>query len=557
LNQNGRFYEKACFISDRDSALFNIPFAQGDLITANSGIKSVTVFTDRALVSRVVQVTLEPGAYRIQIPALPSGLIDNSVRVSAKGMVGAKISGVRVEKDLSEESSSDRMKEIESQIAALDQRNIELSDRASVIKQEAEFIKALSQKTSESISKSLPAERPSVTDWAGMVKFVDDNLNKINKETRAIESEQRDIAAQRSVLQSKLGDYQAGNVKAGKTAVIDLVVEKGGIYSLDLAYMIYGASWHPVYDIRAWSDTNEVEIVFMAQVNQQTGEDWEGVNLVLSTARPSEGANPPMLAAWYLNIGPMPMPNARGGRGDMMSDMALQGMKSISPFNAEQSATQYSTAEAVTSGISTSFILERKETIPSNKEFKKVPVKVVSFSGDMENYIVAKLNEAAFLRATVTHKTDFPFLSGMANVFFDNNFVSTTQLPTVLTGEKYTLYFGINEGIRVKRELVKKFAEDAGLTGNKKQIEYEYKVKAENYTKIAQKIILLDQIPVSQHDDVDVKLLTVKPEPNYETDDKAKGFLRWISTLNPGDKGEYTFKYQVKYPSEMIVSGLE
>jgi uncharacterized protein (TIGR02231 family) len=533
------------------------PFAQGDLITANSGIKSVTVFTDRALVSRVVQVTLEPGAYRIQIPALPSGLIDNSVRVSAKGMVGAKISGVRVEKDLSEESSSDRMKEIESQIAALDQRNIELSDRASVIKQEAEFIKALSQKTSESISKSLPAERPSVTDWAGMVKFVDDNLNKINKETRAIESEQRDIAAQRSVLQSKLGDYQAGNVKAGKTAVIDLVVEKGGIYSLDLAYMIYGASWHPVYDIRAWSDTNEVEIVFMAQVNQQTGEDWEGVNLVLSTARPSEGANPPMLAAWYLNIGPMPMPNARGGRGDMMSDMALQGMKSISPFNAEQSATQYSTAEAVTSGISTSFILERKETIPSNKEFKKVPVKVVSFSGDMENYIVAKLNEAAFLRATVTHKTDFPFLSGMANVFFDNNFVSTTQLPTVLTGEKYTLYFGINEGIRVKRELVKKFAEDAGLTGNKKQIEYEYKVKAENYTKIAQKIILLDQIPVSQHDDVDVKLLTVKPEPNYETDDKAKGFLRWVSTLNPGDKGEYTFKYQVKYPSEMIVSGLE
>jgi uncharacterized protein (TIGR02231 family) len=542
--------------------LLSVPLlAQDNSVTAISRIKAVTVFTDRALVTRSVPASLEPGSYRIQVPGLPSGLNDNSIRVSAKGMTGAKISGVKVEKDLSPESSSDRIKEIESQIAALDQRNTEIADRMGVLRQEGEFIKALSQKTSESIAKNLPNERPSVTDWTGMMKFVDDNLNKINKETRAIESEQRDIAAERVVLESKLGEYRTGNVKAGKMAVIDLTVEKSGSYSLDLAYMIYGASWRPVYDIRAWSDTNEVEVIMMAQVNQQTGEDWENVNIILSTARPAEGANPPVLATWYLN----PY-NYRGGAisGAAMNVLAEKTTidKYITgavpnPFNAEQTTAQYSTAEVVSSAISTSFALVKKESIPSNKEFKKVPVKVVSFAGDMENYVVAKLSEAAYLRATVVHKAEFPFLAGEANVFFDDNFVSTAQIPTVLIGEKYTVFFGINEGIRVKRELVKKFVDEAGLTGGKRKIDYEYNIKTENYTKAAQKVIVLDQIPVTQNDDIDVKLVSVIPEPNYEPDDKSKGFLRWVTNLKTGDKSEYTFKYQVKFPNEMAISGLE
>ncbi|OGC91269.1 MAG: hypothetical protein A2W25_00225 [candidate division Zixibacteria bacterium RBG_16_53_22] len=531
--------------------------AQDNLIIANSKIKAVTVFTDRALVTRSVEATLEPGSFRIQVPGLPSGLIDNSIRVSSKGMAGAKISGVKVEKDLSAESSSDRIKEIESHIAALDQRNIELTDRSAVLKQEGEFIKALSQKTSESIAKNLPAERPSVADWTGMVKFVDDNLNKINKEMRAIESEQRDIAAQRGVLASKLGDYQAGNIKAGKMAVIDLIVEKGGSYSLDLAYMIYGASWHPVYDIRAWSDTNEVEVIFMAQVNQQTGEDWDNVSLILSTARPSEGANPPVLAAWYLNT--YDQSRFRGGLQDIIVTAEKKDIDKYitAQVPMEQAASQYSSAEVVQTAISTSFALEKKETIPSNKEFKKVPVKAVSFMAETENYIVPRLSEAAYLKASVKSNVDFPLLAGEANVFFDNNFVSTSRLPNVLTDEKFDLFFGINEGIRVKRELVKKFIDDAGLTGNKRQIEYEYKINAENYTKSAQKIIVLDQIPVSQNDDIDVKLLSIKPEPDSEPDDKAKGFLRWVTNMNKGDKSEYTFKYQVKYPGDMVIGGLE
>jgi uncharacterized protein (TIGR02231 family) len=250
---------------------------------------------------------------------------------------------------------------------------------------------------------------------------------------------------------------------------------------------------------------------------------------------------------------------ARGGRAGEIADTDEAKPEEVLKFMPSliQAPTQYSSSEIVQTAISTSFTLEKKESIPSNKEFKKVPVKSVSFVAETENYIVPKLSEAAYLKASVKSNVDFPLLAGQANVFFDNNFVSTSHLPNVLTDEKFDLYFGINEGIRVKRELVKKFVDEAGLTGGKQKIDYEYKIKTENYTKASQKLIVLDQIPVTQNDDIDVKLVTVNPEPTYETDDKAKGFLRWITKLNPGDKSEYTFKYQIKYPDKMMISGLE
>ena len=129
----------------------------------------------------------------------------------------------------------------------------------------------------------------------------------------------------------------------------------------------------------------------MAQVNQQTGEDWDNVSLILSTARPSEGANPPVLAAWYLNT--YDQSRFRGGLQDIIVTAEKKDIDKYitAQVPMEQAASQYSSAEVVQTAISTSFALEKKETIPSNKEFKKVPVKAVSFMAETENYIVPRL----------------------------------------------------------------------------------------------------------------------------------------------------------------------
>jgi uncharacterized protein (TIGR02231 family) len=526
-------------------------------ITVNSEIKSVTVFGDRAAVKRSLSGPFPEGTITVEIPHLPAGLINESLRVSGHGTSGAKILGVGVEKAISGESQSQRIKEIEARIKEIERRQNALADRLAVLRQEKSFIETLSGKTGESISKGIPSEWPSAADWIAMLKFIGGGLDSINGETRTIAAEQEELNNQRSDLQNQIGSFRGGTGNE-KKGTVEISVEKAGSFTFELSYMITGAGWYPVYDVRSWSDTAAIELVYMAMVNQQTGEDWNDVALELSTAQPSVGANPPALSAWYLNV-IEPVDHARKGAEIAFpstfdeSYLTMQGFVK-GPLGQVQS--QYAAANVSQQGVSTSFIVKLPQTIPSSKESKKVPIKTVSFSSNAEFIAVPKYSEFAYMKAAVVNGADFPLLRGSANVFFDDNFVSTANIPLVLPQEKFDLYFGIDEGIKVKRELVQKYTDDAGIMNKKRRITYEYKITVQNFHKFGKKLTVLDQYPVSQNEQIEVKLNEVAPEPQYLAGDQEQGFLRWAHDLKPLQKEEIHYKYQVRYPQDINIAGL-
>ena len=59
-------------------------------------IKEVTVFTNRARITRTGRLELEPGSHHIQVPDLPLNIEPESVRARAKGTARAKLLGVDV-----------------------------------------------------------------------------------------------------------------------------------------------------------------------------------------------------------------------------------------------------------------------------------------------------------------------------------------------------------------------------------------------------------------------------------------------------------------------------
>jgi hypothetical protein len=71
---------------------------------AESKIQSVTVFADRAEVTRRMELTLEPGAQRVSFEGLPASLFDDSAKVSGEGQAQASLLGIRVENFRHEES---------------------------------------------------------------------------------------------------------------------------------------------------------------------------------------------------------------------------------------------------------------------------------------------------------------------------------------------------------------------------------------------------------------------------------------------------------------------
>jgi len=75
---------------------------------------------------------------------------------------------------------------------------------------------------------------------------------------------------------------------------------------LNLSYLVNNAGWFPSYDIRAKSVEDPLEIVYKANVHQDTKVDWKGVKLAFSSQNPSLSGTAPELIPYYLNYNSVP-----------------------------------------------------------------------------------------------------------------------------------------------------------------------------------------------------------------------------------------------------------
>ncbi|MBI4622249.1 MAG: DUF4139 domain-containing protein [Verrucomicrobia bacterium] len=140
------------------------------------------------------------------------------------------------------------------------------------------------------------------------------------------------------------------------------------------------------------------------------------------------------------------------------------------------------------------------------------------------------------------------------NVFLDGTFVATSALRTVMSGEKFDLALGADEGISVKHKRVRRFTEDTGLTNSGQRVTYEYLITIPNNKKTAARFIVADQIPVSRNEKIVVKQLA--PDAK-EVKPTAEGALKWTLDLKPAEKRELTLKFSVEHPNDVQVAGLE
>ncbi len=104
----------------------------------------------------------------------------------------------------------------------------------------------------------------------------------------------------------------AGTSKTERDAVIVVDKANAAAGKVRLNYLVDAAAWRPQYKLRAGKDLKDkVQVEYLAAIMQQTGEDWQNVNLVLSTAQPMLNAAPPDLK--MLSVGVVPRGTPKGG----------------------------------------------------------------------------------------------------------------------------------------------------------------------------------------------------------------------------------------------------
>ncbi|HKB58236.1 MAG TPA: mucoidy inhibitor MuiA family protein [Lacunisphaera sp.] len=532
----------------------------------NSTISAVTVYTDRAVVTRSATVELAGGTTELVFADLPQALNERSLQVSGRGTAQALILDVSAKQTYINFTPNARVKELEDQLKGLMKQVRGLDDRGSVLQMQAAMLDRMEAAIFTPPAKDVP--RPDLNQFTNSLTYLTEQKAKLVTDRASLDEQREELQNKITTVQNQLNELRGAGGRGYKTVTVRVSATQPGSLDVALSYTVPGASWSPSYDARVLSDERAVALGYFGIVHQNTGEDWKDVALTLSTARPGLGGAAPVLGVWNLDIYrpeviALSSFEVRQDKAKAMREraapaaagnMALDAIQFAGGGEPEKKDAEMASATLETGTTSASFKIATTASVPSDNSPQKVPITSAKLNANLEYNTVPKRLATAYLSAKVANASDFPLLAGAMNVFLDGTFVATSSLRTVMPGEKFDLALGADEGISVKYKRVQKFTEDTGLTNSGKRITYEYLLTIQNNKRTAERVIVSDQVPLSRNEKIVVKVQSPDPKDVKPTDE---GALKWTLELKAGEKRELTVKFAVEYDNNVNVTGLE
>ena len=531
----------------------------------NSEIKAVTVYKDRALIERSAKQNLNEGEHTIVFGGLPSGIDTNSLQV--KGGKQSVLQDLKVKDIYLDEISDEQKKETLQEIEDREYQIEELNDKIVNANQEKSFLLNLANATSENTKKSMLAllvpEKMN-----NILVFYNEKLNSLDDFIRNSKRELKKLEKGLNSLRNEIAKYNNINERREKQVILKVFVNDTTEVELSLSYIVYNASWTPVYDLRLNSNQKKLSVAYNAIVKQSTGEKWDNIDLKLSTARPQLSGTSPTLSPWFIDIfkyQPPPMLKKERAKAKKMDRMMSSGANTIAPegiieeayAELEEEPMEIEEAKVETGATSVVFAIPGNNTIMDNYEEHKIGIASIELEAELEYNSIPKLSPFAYLTSKSKNTSDFPLLAGKTNIFLDNSFVSQSHLKLVAPNEKFKTSLGVDEGIKIENKLVNKFSKDEGLFSKKEKVIFEYKIEITNNKQSECKIKIKDQVPVSQSQDIKVELIEPKIKENTDLLKKMDdGSIEWLLKLPTGEKNQFNLKFSVEYPRGESLTGL-
>ena len=530
-------------------------------ITVPSSVSSVTVYSDRALVTRIGSVTIPVGSFsrifRVEFASLPPELFDGSVSVRVlpsrqnEDVSAVTISDVSVQRAFGDTVSNERVRQLRAKLADLERSLRALTDADSVLMAEKQFVTQLRLQSSSEAGKDLRIERTPVERWRGVLKFIETELTRLNA-AFAVNAEKKE-ALEKEIQAIKDELSQLGSLlkRGSKRVEFLLRASEAGTYSFAVSYVVPSARWQPSYDVRVFSRAEATSsrnagdtllLAYRAVITQSTGEDWDNVGMTLSTAKPSLSPVMPELSPWYIDVAPPPAPARQKAMRLEKEAAEVEATSGMAPVQIE------------THGTAVTYVLRQRVTVPSDNAPHRVAVADVRLPDSLEYAATPKLSERMYVRAKVKNTSPYLFLPGSLNVFFDNEFVTSSALGLMSPGEELLIPLGSDPRFQIKRQLLSKFTEESGVFTKNIRVTYEFEISLESFLPRPAMVKILDQLPVSRNEKISVELLEVYPQV---AEQKPDGTLVWSLGLLPEEKQSVRVKFRVEYPSDVVVTGLE
>lgn len=542
-------------------SIFLVPKDAGAAeIAATSKITHVTVYQDRALVTRSTEVNLEKGEQTIVFENLPSTLMEESLRAEGQGTAPVTFYGAEIKKFFGPEEVNPDVARITAELEKLRYELEELERKSQALADQKEFLNSIRSFSSVQIPKEIVTKSSPPSDWTSLAQYLldaytENSLKNLEAE-KSITEKNKEIEAKQRELDT-IG--LSRNIEK-KTVIVTVEAKDKTVLKLDLSYVVPQAAWTIAYDAKVSPEKKSCDLTSYGNIRQWTGEDWENTRLVLSSAKPAIGGRMPELDPWYVDFIqtiPMEYPRQTSSSKMMMrASAAAQAYEGIGGAleSAEAPMQDTKLAEAAVSQElgSVTFEIAKPTTVMSDNRQYKTPLKSESFPLELDYETTPKVSPYAFIHSKVTNDKDYSLMSGELNIFVNDSFIGKSWIKTIGQNETFDLYLGIDEEIKVKRiALIDKMKK--ALLGLRARKDYGYKIELENYKKQNVKVTVIDQLPVSKNAEIKTELVSASVKP-MKTEDL--GVVKWSFDLAPKEKKSFEFQFFVEYPSDKNVLGV-
>lgn len=531
-------------------------FLQAAPLEVSSRISAVTVYADRARITRGAEIEVPAGESTLRFGGLPEGLDESSVQAGGSSSGGLTILGLEIRDTYLEETVNQRVRELEGQLLALNDQQAALASQRRDVDERRQFLHRMRDGLAARGDKEAG---PNLAEIKPLYEFYGAELDALGKQALALDGAARDLAPKKRVIEEELERLRGSGAKQQKEVLVAVRADKPVAAKLSLAYNMSDASWQPLYDARINTRDGRIELSYYGVVRQETGEDWNNVKLSLSTARPSVGARMPELDPWWVQIAEVrPMAKQRPdaetmARSNFMArDQAAYGVQEA-PVPASV-VVEEETAEIDSSGVSAVFDIKIPSTIPSDGEPHRVAVTTQQFEGKLEYVTTPKLADLAYLKARLTNGSGAPILGGEVNLFRDGDFVGQSHFNFIAQGAEFDFFLGVDDGVKITRKTLLDKSGEGGVFAKVRQVTRKYETTIENFKPAPVTVTVYDQLPVSQ--DASIKVSGVKFSAAPKTEDKATGKLTWEFSIPSGKKQVLEEEFAVEWPADKQVSGL-
>jgi uncharacterized protein (TIGR02231 family) len=520
-------------------------------------IVEVTVFHDGARISRRGAVTLGAGTAAAVLGNLPTSMDTDSARVVARGS-GIALRDVEVQRLFQANPARDETLHLRQEV---DRRELEvqaLKDEDAAEEARLTFLDHLSEAAATAFARAVGFGRAEHSELARMG-------DELASGTAAALERRRDIASRKRQAKRELeaAERRLAAADSSITEAVELVelratleVEQPTTVELEVTYHVHGASWKPLYDMRLKGE--RLCLDYLAEVSQRSGEDWPEVPLVLSTSRRGRHSVLPELHTWYVGkLAPLhrapraaaaPQGSPSWGAEEAFSPEPMAGGAPAIAFSAAAPML----AQAEESGAALVYRVQAPIAVPSDGAPRKTTVASFELEAKLDHLTVPALAPEAYLRATVTNDSEVMLLPGPANVFHEEEFVGQTRIETVAPGEELDVQLGVDDRVRVERELLRRTVGKAVLGGTR-SVDVAYEITVENHRRSPARVTVNDHYPVSRDGEVKVRLRDCSPKASEQDD---LGQLTWEVSLDAGGKSAIRFSFSVEHPASVQLYGL-